>query len=148
VARTTVRIPAPLEAVWATIIDPTSYPEWLIGADHMRDVDDAWPAVGARFHHTVGFGPLKVRDHSTLRAIEPMHRLVLGVRATVVVQAEVTFRLRQVGDETELELQEEPDNRAGELLRPVLDPMTHGRNQLSLERLRDVVARRAGTSPA
>ena len=147
-AITTIRVPAPTEAVWATILDPTTYPEWLVGADHMRAVDDDWPAVGSRFHHTVGFGPVKVSDHSTVRVLEPRHRLVLGVRATVIVQAEVTFRLRAVGGETELELQEEPDTRFGELVRPLLDPMTHGRNQLSLERLRDVVARRAGTTPA
>ena len=38
------------------LVDPTTYPSWLVGAEEIRAVSDDWPAVGSRFNHVVGCG--------------------------------------------------------------------------------------------
>ncbi|MCO8127881.1 SRPBCC family protein [Acidimicrobiia bacterium EGI L10123] len=135
-----VRSTLPPEAVFEHLLTPWEYPKWLLGASKMRDVDDHWPSVGSRFHHTVGFGPLKVDDTSEILECDPPRRLVLKVKATPIVQGIVTFTLvptPQGG--TVLTLQEEPAVRAGGLLRPALDPPTHVRNERSLKQLADLM---------
>ena len=47
---------APPDQVWAVLADGWLYPLWVVGASRMRDVDDHWPAPGARLHHSVGAG--------------------------------------------------------------------------------------------
>lgn len=126
-------IGAPIDSVWAALINPHTYPEWLLGADKILDLDDHWPAVGARFHHRVGFGPIKIDDTTSIIAINPPSQLVLEVRATPLVKAVVTFSLQPQGSMTKVQLIEEPAHRIiGNLVRPVMDPMTHMRNKASL----------------
>ena len=38
------------------------YPVWVVGASRMRDVDAAWPAPGARLHHSFGIWPAVLND--------------------------------------------------------------------------------------
>ena len=38
------------------------YALWVVGAARMRDVDEGWPAVGTRLHHSVGTWPLLIDD--------------------------------------------------------------------------------------
>lgn len=137
-------IPAHPETVFEFLIDPDTYPRWLIGAEEVRAVDRGWPNPGSRFHHTVGIGPFRYPDASRVVAIEAPNRLVLSVRASPLVRAIVTFELR--GDEhaTVLCLQEEPETRViGDLVRPVMDPLTHVRNHRSLANFARVVAERS-----
>ena len=47
-------VPAPPEAVFAVLSDPETYPEWLAGAQHIRQVDGDFPAPGSQFDHEVG----------------------------------------------------------------------------------------------
>lgn len=143
----TVRCTLPPEAVFEHLLDPWEYPSWLLGASKMRDVDDDWPAVGSRFHHTVGFGPVKVNDISEILECDPPHRLVLKVKATPIVQGIVTFTLVPTPEGgTELSLQEEPAVRVAGLLRPALDPPTHMRNKESLKQLADLMGPGDGES--
>ena len=62
-------IQASTAAVWDALIDPTTYPRWLIGAQDIRDVDDSWPAVDAAFHHRVGVWPVLIDDRSIIREV-------------------------------------------------------------------------------
>ncbi len=41
-----VTVPAAPEAVFAVLSDPETYPEWLAGAQHIRQVDDRFPRRG------------------------------------------------------------------------------------------------------
>ena len=130
------------------LIDPTTYPSWLVGAESIRDVDPTWPAEGARFHHRVGVGPLSIPDYSEVLAFEPGVRLRLRVRARPFVAAVV--ELHVIGGERRcvVTMEEEPERRIiGNLVRPLLDPTIHVRNQRSLRRLAGVVdaRRRART---
>jgi uncharacterized protein YndB with AHSA1/START domain len=143
-----VRSSLPPEEVFDHITDPWEYPKWLLGASKMRRVDDSWPAVGSNFHHTVGWGPMKVSDRSEIVEIDPPRKLVLYVKATPLVQGKVTFTLEEVDGGTLLTLQEEPALPIGNLVRPVLDPATHARNKRSLHQLADLMHRGDGASAA
>src|SRR4051794_22888149 len=141
--------PVTADEVFAVLIDPTTYPQWLVGAADMRGVDDDWPRPGSRFHHRVGFGPLTLADSTELLELEPDRMLKLGVRARPLISAVATFRL--VGDEhrSVVTLEEEPAPRAiGNLVRPVLDPLTHVRNHLSLKQLDAFLGARSTSSPS
>jgi uncharacterized protein YndB with AHSA1/START domain len=134
------------DEVFEHLLNPWEYPKWLLGASDMRAVDDDWPAVGSNFHHRVGWGPVKVNDRSQIVEIDPPRKLVLYVKATPLVQGEVTFTLEEVDGGTLLTLQEEPAIPAGNLARPVLDPATHARNKRSLHQLADLMHRGDGAS--
>ena len=130
----------PREAVWDVLIDPTTYPDWLIGAEDIRDVDDTWPTVGSRFHHRVGVGWLSLPDHSEVMAIDHGRLLRLAVRARPFVSAVATFTLVSDVTGTAVLLEEEPRVRSiGNLVRPFMDPSIHVRNHRSLRRLADLV---------
>lgn len=126
--------------MWAVLVDPTTYPDWLIGAASIRDVDDSWPAVGSRFHHRVGLGPLSLPDHSEVLAIDPGRLLRLAVRARPFVSAVATFTLVSDVTATVVSLEEEPRARSiGNVVRPIMDPSIHVRNHRSLRRLARLV---------
>jgi uncharacterized protein YndB with AHSA1/START domain len=128
------------DAVWAALADPRTYPSWLVGAKHIRAVDDSWPAPGSAFHHRVGFGPLTVDDRTTVMEVEPERLLVLRIRATFALQAIVRFELSDEAGGTHVRFEEEPARRLiGNLVRPVMDPVTHARNAASLDRLARLV---------
>ena len=128
--------------VYAVLIDPRSYPSWLSGASEIREVDADWPAPGSRFHHRVRFGPFSIADSTQMIAAQPGKRIELAVRARPFISAIVTFVL--VGDDRGcmVSFEEEPRIRlVGNLVRPLLDPMTHVRNHHSLKRLEQVATR-------
>src|SRR2546423_15375226 len=66
------------DRIFAVLADGWSYASWVVGAAHIRDVDPAWPAVGAKVHHRVGPWPLQINDESTVRAMEPDRLLELA----------------------------------------------------------------------
>lgn len=135
---------APIDVVWDVLIDPYTYPDWLIGAAAIRDVDDSWPEVGSRFHHRVGIGWMSIPDHSEVEDVVEPDLLRLAVRARPFVSAVATFRLVGDGDTTVVAIEEEPQVRViGNVVRPVMDPMIHVRNHRSLRRLDHLVARRS-----
>lgn len=144
-AFTSVEFEATAADVFAVLIDPTTYPRWLVGAEAIRAVDADWPAPGSRFHHRVGFGPLALQDSTKVLEVETDRVLRLAVRARPLISAVVTFRL--VGDAARrccvLTWEEEPaQRRLGALVRPLFDPMTHLRNHRSGRRLVAVVHQR------
>jgi len=142
-AYTSRTIHAPIEAVWAVLIDPHTYPDWLIGAADIRDLDADWPAIGSRFHHRVGVGWLSIPDSTEVEDIIEPDLLRLAVRARPFVSAVATFRLVGDGNATAVSVEEEPQVRTiGNLVRPVMDPAIHVRNHRSLRRLDDLVTER------
>jgi hypothetical protein len=109
----------------------------LVGCQHIRAVDDGWPATDTSFHHRVGlFGPVTVADSTTVREIADGQRLVLEVRARPLGRGRVTFTVgpEPGGGGTRLTMEEVP---LGPIvpLQPLLDPVTDRRNHRSLERM-------------
>jgi uncharacterized protein YndB with AHSA1/START domain len=140
VARNTRVIGAPPERVFAVLADPDSYGHWVVGSDTIRGADPGFPAVGTRFHHRVGFGPIKVNDHTEVLSVDPPRCLKLRARARPLGTALVTLTLEARGPGHTLVTMIED---AGDpLTRLVFNPLTHllvrGRNAESLRRLEEL----------
>jgi hypothetical protein len=133
--------------VWDVLIDPHTYPDWLIGAARIRDVDEAWPSVGSRFRHRVGIGWLSIPDHSEVLEIDPGRLLRLEVEARPLIAGVVTFVLVSDATGTAVAIEEEPLLRTiGNVVRPVMDPTIHVRNHRSLRRLERIVLERVAAT--
>jgi uncharacterized protein YndB with AHSA1/START domain len=140
VAFTSRQIDASPADVFAVLIDPETYPDWLVGTDRIRHVEPDWPAIGSKFHHVVGFGPFKIADSTEVIGVVEGRMLRLKVRARPFISALATLRVVGESRRCVVTFEEEPAIRTiGNLVRPVLDPMTHVRNHRSLRRLARVV---------
>lgn len=140
-ARNRVHIHAEPEAVFAVLSDPDCYPAWVVGADTIRDYDEEFPAVGSRFHHKVGPGPLNIRDHSEVIEVDPPNRLVLKAKARPLGTATIEIDLRESAGGTEVRMQERPGDRLTSLFvgNPVADTALRLRNAEALTRLKRLV---------
>ena len=137
---TSRQVSASPEHAFAVLIDPTTYPRWLVGATAIRDVDDSWPAPGSRFHHVVGWGPIRIADSTEVLDIQDGALLGLKVRARPWISAIATFRVIGSDQSCVVTLEEEPGVKTiGTLVRPVMDPVTHLRNHRSLRLLAGVI---------
>ncbi len=43
--------------VFSVLADGWLYSGWVVGASRIRAVDEQWPAVGSKIHHSVGSWP-------------------------------------------------------------------------------------------
>ncbi|MEU4641965.1 SRPBCC family protein [Micromonospora sp. NPDC023814] len=131
------------EQVWAVLTDGWTYSDWVVGTVHVRDVDDAWPRVGAQLHHKAGPWPLSLQDSSTVLACEPPRRLVIRAGLWPAGEAIVAFTLEPVGDgATRVRIGE--DFAAGPLRwvrNKINDLVLHQRNRETLTRLTDIAKR-------
>ena len=138
-------MPVPPTAVWDALADPGGYGYWVVGSKVIRDADPGWPAPGTRFHHTVGFGPFKVSDHTQSLEAAPPHRLVMRVKGRPAITAIVTMDLLARADGTLVRMRENPDGLFAPLgLTPFFHIATKLRNAESLMRLEELALRRAG----
>ncbi|MEU4369674.1 SRPBCC family protein [Micromonospora chersina] len=84
------------ERIFAVLADGWSYASWVVGAAHIRAVDDGWPAVGSRVHHRVGPWPLQIEDQTVVRQMEPNRLLELDAHAGPLGIARVRLALEPV----------------------------------------------------
>ena len=129
--------------VFGYLADGRHYAEWVVGAKRIRAVDPAWPAQGARIHHTVGAGPVTLDDHTEVVDVEPTRSLVLDARARPFGRARVELVLEPDGTGTRLEMREEVASVA-EPMRRLFDPLIHLRNVEALRRLRQLIETPSG----
>ena len=104
-ARNTIHVDAPPEAVWEVLADPRLYGNWVVGASTTRKVDGSWPDVGAILHHTQ---MLVLHDTTEVRESEPSRRLLLEARVRPLVVVMVSVTLEPDGDGTLIILDEWP----------------------------------------
>lgn len=138
-ARTETFIAAPPERVFDVLAEPDSYGYWVVGSDSIRGADPHFPAVGSKFYHRVGFGPLTISDHTEVLDAHPPYRLELKAKARPLGTARVVLLLQPRGEGTFVTMIED----AGDpLTRLVFNPLTHlivrGRNVESLRRLKEL----------
>jgi len=128
------RISRPVEEVFATISEPRTYPDWLVGAQRIRSVDGSFPEPGAEFEHSVGpSGAVTVDDSSEVLEADAPHHLRLEVRAKPFT-ATVDFEVHDAGDGCEVRFRELPSGWARPLT-PLLRPLLYARNGRSLRQL-------------
>jgi uncharacterized protein YndB with AHSA1/START domain len=135
-------IAAPPERVFSVLADPRNYAEWVVGSQEIRDADAAFPAAGSRFHHSVGVGPLVLRDHTEVLACEPPRSLRLKARARPLGSATVTLMLQPRRGGTEVTMVENPSGHTTPLwVLPSTHLFARLRNRESLRRLKALVER-------
>ncbi len=138
-----MRVDAGPEDVFAVLSDPPSYGGWVVGSKHIRDFDRQWPTPGTALHHTLGVGPVTIRDDSRVLEVELDRRLVLEVHTGPLGDAEVTFELEPAGSGTTVRMTEVPvAGLLRRLPRRVVDPVLRLRNAETLRRLKREAERR------
>jgi carbon monoxide dehydrogenase subunit G len=143
-ARNTIHVDAPKEAVFAVLADAHAYERFVVGCKKIRAVDEGWPAPETAFHHRVGVGPVTTADYTQVIVVDPPDRLVLRARARPFGTAKVTFQLQSEGEGTHVVIAEEPmGDWIKRIWNPVLDGLTHLRNTETLRRLKNVAEERA-----
>jgi hypothetical protein len=109
----------------------------------MREVDDAWPAVGSKLHHSVGLWPALINDNTEVTEAVPGRSLTLRARGWPIGEARVVIRLLPVGAETEVRIEEEPVSGPGALVPPPVRGLSlKWRNTETLRRLAYIAERR------
>ncbi|HEU4338340.1 MAG TPA: SRPBCC family protein [Nocardioides sp.] len=137
---TTRPVSASPEQVWEVLADGWLYPLFVVGASRMRDVDESWPAVGARLHHSVGTWPLLLDDTTEVLEVEEGQRILLLARGWPAGQAHVDISLQPSGDTTVVTITEDATAGPGLLVpKPLRDVQLHWRNVETLRRLAFVV---------
>jgi uncharacterized protein YndB with AHSA1/START domain len=130
------KMPVTPEAVWAVLAEPESYADWVVGSKEIRDVEGDWPAVGSRFHHSNGWGPLTLQDHTEVLEADPPSYLRIRAKGRPLGTASVALVLAPVTGGTLVQMTENPDGPYAVLaLNPVLQVFTRLRNSESLARL-------------
>jgi uncharacterized protein YndB with AHSA1/START domain len=133
-------ISATPEQVWEVLADGWLYPLFVVGASRMRDVDEDWPAVGSRLHHSVGSWPLLINDTTSVLEVTENEHLLLLARGWPAGQANVDISLRPQGGSTVVTMVEDASAGPGLLVPKALrDPQLHWRNTEALRRLAYVV---------
>ena len=142
-ARTTIHVSVEPERVFGVLADPFLYPQWVVGCKEVRRVDGDWPEPGATFHHSVGLGPISVRDSTSVVESEPAQRLVLRARARPTGVARVELELAAVDGGTRVAISERPIAGPPALLHnPAQDWFIDRRNRNSLCRLKRLAEER------
>ena len=137
---TTRSVSATPEQVWEVLSDGWLYPLFVVGASRMRDVDESWPAVGAKLHHSVGTWPLLIDDTTEVVEVEEGKRVLLLARGWPAGQAHVDISMQPDGDATVVTIVEDATAGPGLLVpKPLRDVQLHWRNIETLRRLAFVV---------
>jgi uncharacterized protein YndB with AHSA1/START domain len=133
-------VDVPPYAVFAVLADGWLYAGWVVGSSHIRDVDENWPAVGARIHHSVGPWPVHIQDVTVVRAVEPGLSLSLEARGWPLGVAAVAVTLVPHGDgKTLVRMTEHIIRGPGKVLPAALQALfVKPRNTESLARLADL----------
>ena len=127
---------ASADTVWEVLSDGWLYPVWVVGATRMRDVDAAWPAVGARLHHSAGVWPAVVNDETRVEALEPGRRMQLRAKGWPLGEADVVIELEPAGEHTVVRIREDAATGPGRLVPGLLrTPVMTWRNSETLRRL-------------
>jgi uncharacterized protein YndB with AHSA1/START domain len=136
--------------VYLVLIDARAYPRWVLGAKRVRAVDPTWPAVGARFHHTIGAPTVDIDDSTKIVELVADRRVVLEARFRPLGTAVVTIDLDPLeGGRTRITMSEAP--RSGPIRKWWSIPLatsTGLRNAVSLRRLARLSEHRSRTRRA
>lgn len=136
-------IAATPDEVWNVLADGWLYTGWVVGAAHIRDVDEGWPSAGTNLHHSVGGWPLMLSDVTTSLQAVPSRRLRLKARAWPFGEAEVRIELEAVADGTQVSIFEAPTAGPGKWLHnPLQERVLLARNREALSRLDALATRR------
>ncbi len=122
--------------VFRVLEDGWLFPSWVVGASRMREVDETWPHVGSRIHHSFGVWPALIDDETVVERYEPPHLLVMRPKGWPIGEARVTIDVKGRGAGSVVRIQEEAIAGPGRYVpRPLMDLALHIRNEETLHRL-------------
>lgn len=123
-------------AVWAVLSDGWLFPSWVVGAARMRDVDEHWPQVGAKLHHSVGNWPLLLDDSTEVLEVDAPRLLRLKARGWPAGAAEVVVEVEPNESGSRVRIREDAVEGPGVLVPKPLRQLAIGpRNKEALRRL-------------
>jgi hypothetical protein len=109
----------------------------------MREVDENWPEVGSKLHHSVGTWPALLDDDTEVLDVDPLHLLELRARAWPFGEAQVRLHLTAQGAGTRVVIEEDAVAGPGVLVPKALRaPGLKWRNVETLRRLAYIAERR------
>ncbi len=143
-AMTVVILAGPPARVFGLLGDPRSLSYFVVGTKTIRRFDPHWPDPGAKVHHTVGIGPLALRDETEVREAEADRHLVLDARIRPFGIFRVEFDLVPHAEGTELTINEYPVSGIAALpsVATVVDRLVKLRNVETARRLQHLAERR------
>ncbi len=125
------------------LADGWLYPVWVVGASRMREVEDGWPAEASRLHHSLGAWPLLINDDTEVVESHRDSLLSLRGRGWPLGEVAIVIRLRPVGSETEVVIEEDVVAGPGHLVpKPLRALALRWRNVETLRRLAYIAERR------
>jgi uncharacterized protein YndB with AHSA1/START domain len=131
------------EDVFLILANPYRYAEWVVGAREIRGVEGDWPSPGARFHHSIGFGPVVIKDQTKVVESVAPTRLVLEAQVRPFLTAAVTLAVTPTAPGSDVVMEEHPVGPLPvRIVWPLFDPLTSRRNDTALRRLKELVERR------
>jgi carbon monoxide dehydrogenase subunit G len=140
-----VDVAAPLERVWAALVDWDSHGEWMLLTTVDRTTHDG-NGLGAGIEASTGFGPLIVRDTMTVSQWQPppAHPARCVVEHTgTIVRGAGAFEIQELSADTSRVVWSEwvrlPFGLLGELGWLVVRPVTAAFLTVSLRRLARVI---------
>lgn len=134
-----IHIDASPQDVFALLADGKRYADWVVGAKRIRSVDPNWPAPGSKFHHTIGIGPIEIKDNTQVRSVDAPNSLTLEARMRPIGRACIKFEVEPDEGGSRVRMTEELIN-VPLVVRRLFDPPICARNAEALRRLRDLVA--------
>ncbi|KUM35593.1 SRPBCC family protein [Arthrobacter sp. EpRS71] len=145
-ATVTQIFPSPAADIWRVIEDGWLYSGWVVGASRIRAVDEHWPQVGAKLHHSVGSWPFLIDDSSRVTSMEPRRKLELLARGWPLGEARVLITLEDLGgSQCRVSILEDAVRGPGKMVpRALRDPIVSVRNRETLRRLELMAAGGAG----
>ncbi len=124
------------ERVFEVLANGWLYPSWVVGASRMRDVDDAWPAEGARLFHSFGVWPFLINDSTSVLEWDPPRHMKVRARGWPIGVAHVTLDVKPRGENCVVRIGEDAVEGPGRFIpAPVRQVMLHARNNETLQRL-------------
>ncbi|ASN22220.1 SRPBCC family protein [Arthrobacter sp. YN] len=137
---------SPAANVWEVIEDGWLYSGWVVGASRIRAVDDQWPQVGSKLHHSVGSWPFLIDDSSRVTAVEPGRKLEILAKGWPLGEARILITLEDLGgSQCRVSIAEDAVRGPGKLIPKALrDPVIAVRNRETLKRLELMAAGGAG----
>lgn len=129
------------DEVFGLFADGRRYAEWVVGAKHIRSVDPNWPAVGSKLHHTVGLGPIELKDNTQVLEVQEPERLMLEARFRPIGRARIELTVTAEGGGSRVRM-EETVLRTPPWLGKMVDPTIFARNAEALRRLKEILEER------
>lgn len=137
------------DRVWEVLSDGWLFPLWVVGAARIRDVDETWPAVGSRIHHSVGVWPALINDDTEVLEQQPSRLIRLQASAWPLGQAHVAISLSDTGSHTEVVIDEQATSGPGAVIpEALIAPVLNWRNVETLRRLAFIAEKRPSQQAA